>query len=63
MLAFETLTLAPIDINLVNYNLLTEEEINWLNNYHNIVFKKISSKLDKQNKNWLKKVCTPYLKR
>ena len=63
MLAFETLTLAPIDINLINYNLLTEEEINWLNNYHNIVFKNISSELDKQNKNWLKKVCAPYLKR
>ena len=63
MLAFETLTLAPIDINLVNYNLLTKEEINWLNNYHNKVFKNISSKLDKQNKNWLKKVCAPYLKR
>ena len=63
MLAFETLTLAPIDINLVNYNLLTKEEINWLNNYHNKVFKNISSKLDKHNKNWLKKVCAPYLKR
>ena len=63
MLAFKTLTLAPIDINLVNYNLLTEEEITWLNDYHNEVFKKISSKLDRQNKNWLKKVCTPYLKK
>ena len=63
MLAFETLTLAPIDINLVNYNLLTKEEINWLNNYHNKVYKSISSKLDKQNKDWLKKVCAPYLKR
>ena len=63
MLAFKTLTLAPIDINLVNYNLLTEEEITWLNNYHNEVFKNISSKLDRQNKNWLRKVCTPYLKR
>ena len=63
MLAFETLTLAPIDINLVNYNLLTEEEINWLNNYHNVVFINVSGKLDKQNKNWLRKVCTPYLKR
>ena len=63
MLAFETLTLAPIDVNLINYNLLTEEEINWLNNYHNVVFKNVSSELDKQNKNWLKKVCTPYFKR
>ena len=49
--------------NLINYNLLTEEEITWLNDYHNKVFKNISSKLDRQNKNWLRKVCTPYLKR
>lgn len=59
MLFFETLTLAPIDINLINYNLLTKEEIYWLNSYHNKVFKKISNSLDKDNKNWLRKVCTP----
>ena len=61
MLAFETLTLAPIDINLINYSLLTKEEIFWLNNYHNTVYKKISKNLDTKNRNWLKKVCSPYL--
>ena len=61
MLAFETLTLAPIDINLINYSLLTKEEIFWLNNYHNTVYKKISKNLDAKNRNWLKKVCSPYL--
>ena len=50
MLTFETLTLAPIDINLINYNLLTEEEIFWLNNYHNKVYERISNNLDREEK-------------
>ncbi len=33
-LGFETLTLCPIDIRLIDFNLLTEEERNWLNSYH-----------------------------
>ena len=37
MLTFETLTLAPIDINLINCTLLSKEEKYWLNNYHNKV--------------------------
>jgi Xaa-Pro aminopeptidase len=62
MLTFETLTLAPIDINLINYNLLTTEEIFWLNNYHNKVYEKISNNLDREERSWLKKACSPYLK-
>ena len=62
MLSFKTLTLAPIDVNLINYNLLNHEEINWLNSYHEKVLKKISNSLEKDNKNWLKNVCAPYLK-
>jgi Xaa-Pro aminopeptidase len=34
LLAFETLTLAPIDLALVEPGLLTAEEIAWLNAYH-----------------------------
>ena len=47
---------------LINYNLLTEEEIFWLNNYHNKVYEKISNNLDREERNWLKKACSPYLK-
>ena len=47
---------------LVNYDLLTKEEIFWLNNYHNKVYEKISNNLDRENRKWLKKVCTPFLK-
>ncbi len=34
MMGFETLTLAPIDLNLVDPDLLTAEEREWLNLYH-----------------------------
>lgn len=33
-LGFETLTLCPIDTNLIQLDLLTADEKNWLNNYH-----------------------------
>jgi Xaa-Pro aminopeptidase len=33
-LEFETLTLAPIDLNLVDTSLMTASEIDWLNAYH-----------------------------
>jgi Xaa-Pro aminopeptidase len=60
MLGFKTLTLVPIDTKLINYNLLTEEEIEWINNYNNSVYKNISVYLKTSNKNWLKKVCRPF---
>ena len=62
MLAFKTLTLAPIDIKLINYTLLTEEEIKWINNYNSSVYKELSICLEKGNKSWLKIVCKPYKK-
>ena len=33
-LAFETVTMVPISVNLINVDLLTEEDLNWLNDYH-----------------------------
>ena len=60
MLAFKILTLAPIDIKLISYNLLNQEEIDWINNYNNNVYSKISKYLKSSNKNWLKKACKPY---
>jgi Xaa-Pro aminopeptidase len=54
MLGFDTLTLAPIDLNLVEPQLLNEEEIAWLNNYHSRVFKEIGETLENEEKIWLK---------
>ena len=57
MLEFETLTLAPIDHNMIKLSLLTEYEKKWLNNYHSNVYKELSPILTKTAKSWLKIAC------
>lgn len=53
MLGFETLTLAPIDLNLVDISLLDKQEIAWLNDYHKKVFREIGEELDDEERDWL----------
>ncbi len=53
MLAFETITLAPIDLRLVDAALLTAEERAWLNAYHDRVREMIGPHLDKDERTWL----------
>ena len=52
-LAFETLTLVPIDTRLVDTALLTPEETAWINTYHARVLKEIGPFLDGENLDWL----------
>jgi Xaa-Pro aminopeptidase len=52
---FETLTLCPIDLNLVKKDMLTQEEKNWLNTYHKKVLATLSPFLNKEEKGWLKR--------
>jgi Xaa-Pro aminopeptidase len=53
MLGFETLTLAPIDLTLVEPDLMTGEEIAWLNDYHTRVRATLAPLLDEETKAWL----------
>lgn len=53
MLAFEDLTLAPIDLDLVEPSLMTQEEMDWLNAYHERVFRSIAPLVDAQTRAWL----------
>ena len=57
-LKFDSVTLFPIDKNLIAYNLLTKREVEWLNDYHSTVYKKISPFLNKKEKAWLKEKCS-----
>ena len=50
---FETISWAPIDIDLIEATLLTTQEIHWLNSYHKKVYDKISPSLDQEEKEWL----------
>ena len=49
----ETLTLAPYDMDLIKKNLLTKNELLWIEKYHKKVFEKLSPYLTKNEKNWL----------
>jgi Xaa-Pro aminopeptidase len=53
MLAFETLTLVPIDIRLIDATLLTNDEHNWLNQYHRRVQEAHAPHLTSDEKAWL----------
>jgi Xaa-Pro aminopeptidase len=53
MLGFETLTLAPIDLALVEKSLLSGEEVAWLNAYHARVHAALADGLDAETKAWL----------
>ncbi|MEY4706671.1 MAG: hypothetical protein RJB58_394 [Pseudomonadota bacterium] len=53
MMGFETITLAPIDLNLVAPELLTVEEKGWLNIYHARVRDTLSHLLDEETRAWL----------
>jgi Xaa-Pro aminopeptidase len=54
---FETLTLFPIDLTLVQRDMLTEAECQWLNAYHDECFEKISPHLNDEEKVWLRQKC------
>ncbi len=54
---FETLTLFPIDLRLVQKDMLTEAECRWLNAYHDECFEKISPHLNDEEKGWLRQKC------
>ena len=52
-LFFENLTMVPIEKDLINYNLLSVSEKNYLFNYHLEVYSKLSMYLKKDEKKWL----------
>lgn len=53
MLGFETLTLAPIDLALVEPSLLTTEEKDWLNAYHRRVMETLAPLVPEDTRAWL----------
>ncbi|WEK43822.1 MAG: aminopeptidase P family protein [Candidatus Sphingomonas colombiensis] len=59
MLAFETLTLAPIDRDLINAALLNETELAWLNAYHVRVAAELGTVLEGEDRTWLDARCQP----
>ena len=52
-LIFENLTMAPIDVDLINLKMLNKKERKYLFKYHFDVYKNISPFLNKYEKRWL----------
>ena len=50
---FENLTLAPIENDLINFNLLTKSEKDYLFKYHLDVYSKLSKHLSPNERKWL----------
>ena len=52
--SFETLTLCPYERNLIDISLLDEQEIRWIDEYHQTVYKRVSPHLSEGEREWLK---------
>lgn len=59
MLGFETLTLAPIDRDLIVVEMLTPEDIRWLDDYHKQVAARIGPLVDETVRKWIGQKCRP----
>ncbi|MBR3756010.1 MAG: aminopeptidase P family protein [Firmicutes bacterium] len=52
-LEFETITFCPFDCDAILADQLTEDERNWINDYHAKVYDKIAPLISVESKNWL----------
>jgi Xaa-Pro aminopeptidase len=52
--AFETLTLVPFDLDCIDWNLLEQRHMDWLNEYHRRVYEVLSTQLHPEECNWLR---------
>lgn len=59
---FRTVTLFPYDKRLIDLSLLSEEEIEWINNYHKMVYDRLSPLVDEEEKAWLAEKTSPISK-
>jgi Xaa-Pro aminopeptidase len=55
MMGFETLTLAPFDLRLVEPTLMTREEVAWLDAYHARVREALAPLVEGETRGWLER--------
>ena len=61
-LQFESLTLCPIDKAPIIAEMLTDEERQWLDDYHQMVYERLSPHLTVEESEWLKDATAPLIK-
>lgn len=59
VLGFESLTRAPIDKRVIDTALMTDNEIEWLNQYHQKVWQDVSPALTGEDLTWLEQATAP----
>ena len=59
MLGFDTLTFVPIEKKLIDVSMLSDRELDWLNDYHQQVLALIGPQLSGEDKEWLERQCAP----
>lgn len=59
MLDFETLTYVPFDRRLIDTDLLSKPEQDWIDQYHADTLKLLGPRLDASVLNWLRQACAP----
>ncbi len=50
---FDTMTLFPFDVNLFDTSMMTDEEIEWVNSYHDMVRSRLTPLLSGEEAKWL----------
>ena len=58
-LRFDTLTLCPIDTKALDVSMLSDQEREWLNYYHELVYNKLAAFLPAEITSWLKEMTKP----
>ncbi|MDE6085787.1 MAG: aminopeptidase P family protein [Muribaculaceae bacterium] len=61
-LQFEAITLFPFDRKLVKASIMTDRELNWLNEYHQRVYEALAPHLNDNEKAWLADATAPIIK-
>ena len=61
-LQFETLTLCFYDTQLIEFSIMTEAEIDWINRYHQRVYELTAPLLNDEEREYLRRKCAPISK-
>ncbi len=61
-LTFETLTLCFYDTSLIEFSIMTEAEIDWINRYHQRVYELTAPLLNEEEREYLRRKCAPISK-
>ena len=61
-LEFENMTLAPYETDAILVDMLSDEELAWLNEYHRYLFEIYAKKMTADERDWLRKIAMPLSK-